>query len=200
MNTPVPAPDAQPSTQPAMVKVWDVLVRLLHWSLVSAVLLAWVTSEADQPLAQQVHEWAGLTALAVIALRMVWGVIGSRHARFVQFVRNPRTTLHYAQQMLSLREPRHIGHNPLGAWMIVALLTVGMLAAGSGWLSITDRFWGEEWLAELHEFLANLLLSLAAIHVCGVLFASLRHRENLPRAMLSGRKRPPAAGDVDNVD
>ncbi len=181
----------------ATIKVWDLLVRLLHWTLVVGVLIAWATSETDQPIAQRWHEWAGFTVLGVIALRLFWGLVGSRHARFGQFVRGPGQTLRYARQTLHSSEPRHLGHNPLGAWMIVALLSVGFLAAGSGWLSITDRYWGEAWLAESHEFLANLLLSLAAIHVGGVLFASLRHRENLIRAMFSGRKRPPELDDID---
>ena len=180
-----------------MIKVWDLLVRVLHWILVGGVLIAWITSESAEPMAQRWHEWAGFMVLGAIALRLFWGLVGSRHARFGQFVRGPGPTLGYARQTLHLSEPRHLGHNPLGAWMIVVLLSVGLLAAGSGWLSITDRFWGEEWLAEWHERLADLLLGLAAIHVGGVLFASLRHRENLIGAMFSGRKRPPGLHDID---
>ena len=194
MNAPANPPPGTPS---GTITVWDRWVRLLHWILAVGVLAAWATSESADPTAQQWHEWAGFAVLGAIGLRLGWGWVGSRYARFAQFVRGPAQTLHYARQMLHLSEPRHLGHNPLGASMIVALLCVGALAAGSGWLSITDRYWGEEWLAESHAFLANLLLSLAAIHVGGVLFASLRHRENLVRAMFNGRKRPPGLGDID---
>ncbi|TMH74230.1 MAG: cytochrome B, partial [Betaproteobacteria bacterium] len=89
-----------------------------------------------------------------------------------------------------------LGHNPLGAWMIVALLAMIALVAGTGWLSTTDRFWGVEWLQETHHLLADALLVLATLHVAGVAYTSLRHRENLVRAMITGRKPPPRAGDV----
>jgi cytochrome b len=128
---------------------------------------------------------------------VLWGFVGPRHARFVGFVRAPRPTLLHAVQVLRGVAPRHVGHNPLGAWMIVALLVAVSLAAGSGWLYVTDRFWGVEWVEAMHETLADLLLLLAVLHVAGVLFESLRQRENLVAAMLHGRKRAPAPGDID---
>ena len=91
--------------------------------------------------------------------------------------------------MLARREPRYLGHNPLGGWMIVALLLMVGLVGASGWLYTTDRFWGVAWVEELHEQLSNLLLILVALHVAGVLYASYRHRENLIAAMIHGRKR-----------
>jgi cytochrome b len=173
--------------------VWDRLVRVLHWSLALSVLLAWLSSEGWA----QWHEWVGYVSLACIALRVAWGFCGPRHARFVDFVHSPATTLGYARQVAEGREPRYVGHNPLGGWMILALLLVAMLTGLSGWLYTTDAFWGVEWVEEVHEALAEALLVLIAVHVAGVLFSSRRHRENLAAAMLHGRKRPAASGDID---
>lgn len=167
------------------VKVWDALVRIGHWSLVLSVVLAWLTRHGWG----RWHEWIGYASLAVVAVRIAWGWTGSRHARFEEFVRSPSVTLQYARQMLSSREPRYLGHNPLGAWMILALLLNVTLVGVSGWLYTTDRFWGVEWVETLHSTLANLLLILAAVHVLGALYASFRHRENLVAAMMHGRKR-----------
>jgi cytochrome b len=180
----------------AGVRVWDPLVRVLHWTLVASILAAWITGEIEKEAAQRFHEWAGYAALAIVALRLPWGLFGTRYARFPQFLRGPRATLAYAGQVAAGREPRHLGHNPLGGWMVVTLLAAVAAAGLSGWLMTTDRFWGVEWVEEVHEALANTLFALAGLHVAGVVFTSLRHRENLVRAMLTGRKRPPQPGDV----
>lgn len=171
------------------MKVWDRFVRSAHWCLVASIAAAWLTSKA-------LHEWLGYAALGIVALRIVWGGIGSHYARFRQFVLGPAATLAYARALAARSEPRHLGHNPLGGWMIVALISVVALTGASGWLSITDRYWGVEWVQDTHEFLANALAGLIALHIGGVVYASLRHRENLPLAMVSGRKSPPRPGDV----
>ena len=174
------------------VKVWDPLVRTGHWALVASIAAAWFTREGWGP----VHEWTGYAALALVALRVIWGWTGPRHARFSQFVHGPAQTLGYALRMLQRSEPRHIGHNPLGAWMILALLLVAAAAGLSGWLYTTDRYWGDERVEDLHEALAVTLLVLGAVHVAGVIAASARHRENLVGAMIHGRKRAPSGDDV----
>jgi cytochrome b len=176
----------------ARPKVWDPLVRVFHWSLVLSVLAAWLTRHGGGAW----HEWLGYAALALIALRLVWGFTGSRYARFTQFMRSPANTLDYARRVLSGKEQRHLGHNPLGAWMIVALLLSIAVAGITGWLYTTDRFWGVEWMEDLHEAFAIAVLALAAVHVAGVVFSSWRHRENLVAAMLHGRKRAPGPEDV----
>ena len=178
------------------MKVWDRFVRIAHWSLAGCVLAAWITAESKLKSAEALHEWLGYAALAVIALRFGWGWIGPRYARFLQFVAGPARTLAYAKAVLRGNEPRYLGHNPLGGWMIVALLASAALAALSGWLSVTDRFWGVEWVQETHEVLGNAVIALAALHVAGVVYTSWRQRENLAAAMLSGVKRPPEPGDV----
>ncbi|HKZ72690.1 MAG TPA: cytochrome b/b6 domain-containing protein [Steroidobacteraceae bacterium] len=171
----------------ADVKVWDPVVRTTHWLLVFGVVSAWLTRHA----AGSWHEWLGYGALAVIAIRFVWGLRGPPHARFAQFIRSPTETLRYARQVLAGHEPRYLGHNPLGGWMIVALLLDVALVGASGWLYTTDAFWGVEWVERVHSLLADSLLVLAALHVSGVVFSSWRHRENLLIAMLHGRKRAP---------
>jgi cytochrome b len=175
------------------VRVWDPVVRVLHWSLAASIAAAWLTRHGGG----QWHERIGYATLAIVALRVLWGWVGPRYARFGQFVRPPRATWRYGLAMLAHREPRHVGHNPLGGWMIVALLLTAALAAGTGWLYTTDEFWGIAWVEQLHEALAIFILVLAALHVLGVIAASIRHKENLAGAMVHGRKRAPAQGDVE---
>ena len=180
-----------PPAAPA-VKVWDRPVRVLHWTLVVSIALGWLTTfwwfGAHQPV--------GWIALAAVALRLVWGFAGSQHARFAQFVRAPRATFAYLHQMQRGDEPRHLGHNPLGAWMTVALLWCVIALCVTGWLYTTDALWGDATVEMLHRGFAWGLLGLIALHVGGVIFTSLRQRENLVRAMLNGEKRGPRDDDV----
>ena len=169
------------------IPVWDRFVRVAHWLLALSILFAWLTREGWG----RWHEWIGYVSLAVVAARIAWGMWGPGNARFAAFVRRPAITWRYAREVLRAREPRHIGHNPLGAWMIVALLVTVILVGATGWLYTTDRFWGVAWVERLHSILADALLVLVGLHVAGVLFASLRHRENLVWSMFSGRKRAP---------
>ncbi len=166
------------------VKVWDALVRIAHWSLVASVIAAWLTRHTDSPW----HVWLGYATLVIISLLLVWGFVGSSHARFSDFVRGPTATLNYTKAVIAHREPRHLGHNPLGAWMIVALIATVTLLGLTGWLGTTDAYWGIAWVAEAHEALSDALLALIALHVAGVVFSSLRHRENLVKAMITGQK------------
>ncbi len=190
---PTPAPTGTPKTT---LKVWDGLVRLLHWLLVLSVTLAWISTLHWGIL--KAHEPAGYVAFAVVVTRLLWGFIGSRHARFAQFVRSPQTVHGYALKLKSGTEPRYIGHNPLGGWMVMLLLAaVGALGI-TGWLYTTDYFWGSTWLDRLHGALAWALLALIAGHLGGVLITSCRHGENLVKAMVSGRKPAAAPGDIDD--
>lgn len=168
-----------------MIRVWDLPVRVLHWSLVLSVAAAWLTRHSPG----RWHEWLGYAALAIVAIRLAWGFIGSTHARFAAFIRPAAVTFAYAREVLAGREARFIGHNPLGGWMIVALLSLVALVGLSGWLYTTDRYWGVDWVEELHEALSNILFLFVALHLVGVVYTSVRHRENLPAAMLHGRKR-----------
>ena len=169
-----------------MVPVWDLAVRVLHWSLVLSVAAAWLTRHSPG----RWHEWLGYGTLAIVATRVVWGFVGFHHARFANFVRPASVTFAYARDVCGGREARFIGHNPLGGWMVVALLTMVVLVGFTGWLYTTDRFWGIAWVEELHETLSDVLFAFVALHILGVLFTSRKHRENLVAAMLHGRKRP----------
>lgn len=173
------------SAPPATVKVWDPFVRLFHWALVALFAAAFLTGDETEWL----HVRIGYAIGALVALRLVWGVIGPRHARFASFVRGPRAVLAYLRDVALLRAPRHLGHNPAGAAMIVALLVLLSATGLTGYLMTTDAFWGSKALEEVHEAFANLTVAAIALHVLGVLVASFEHRENLIKAMFTGRKR-----------
>lgn len=201
----------------ALVRVWDPLVRVFHWGLVAAFALAWITGDE----AQDLHNWAGYAAAALIAVRIVWGFVGSPYARFSQFVRGPGVVGAYLGDVLRRREARYIGHNPAGAVMILLILVTMSGTAFTGWLMVDPArqamlpamptmiapayadddegrasLGGDEALEEVHETLANLMLLLVALHLAGVIFGSFRHRENLVRAMVTGDKHAPEPGDI----
>lgn len=185
-----PRPDARPRTDAA--RVWDPFVRLFHWSLAASFAAAWLSADAAEAL----HMWAGYAAVGLIATRVVWGIVGTRHARFADFVHHPRTVLAYLRDILRSTEARHIGHNPAGGAMVIALMAgVGALGL-TGWMMYTDTWYGDDRLAELHGLIANGVLLLVLLHLAGVALASVRHRENLVRAMVTGTKRPPGRGDI----
>jgi cytochrome b len=175
----------------ATVKVWDPLVRLFHWSLATSFVVAWISADEWDNL----HIWAGYAAAALLAFRVVWGLVGPRYARFTQFVRGPAAVAAYLRDLLTGREARYLGHNPAGGAMIVALILGLAGLCLTGWMYTLDAFWGADWVEETHEILANLLLVLVGLHIAGVILASLKHHENLARAMVTGRKRTPASGD-----
>ncbi|MCS6947057.1 MAG: cytochrome b/b6 domain-containing protein, partial [Steroidobacteraceae bacterium] len=150
------------------------------------ILAAWLTREGRRVL----HEYIGYGVLVLLAVRIVWGFVGTPHARFADFVRSPHETLRYARQLLRGSAPRYVGHNPLGGWMMLALLALTLAIGATGWLYTTDRYWGVEWVERLHATLTDILLACVLLHVLGALVMSYRHRENLIAAMFHGRKRP----------
>lgn len=176
----------------ATTRVWDIFVRVFHWSLAISFVVAWLSGDDWKAL----HLWAGYAVAALIAMRLVWGVIGPPQARFSRFVRSPLVVAGYLKELAAGREARHLGHNPAGGAMIVALLATLAGLCLSGWLMTTDAFWGSEAMEAIHETLANVALLLVGLHVAGVLWASFRHRENLVSAMVTGRKRAVERGDV----
>jgi cytochrome b len=187
----LPTPSNAPSLA-ATRTVWSASVRLLHWTLASAMIMCFVTHEN----VGTVHEWAGYVALAAASLRVVLGLAASGYWRFSQFVRGAGATLAYAQSVWQHKERRYLGHNPLGGWMVLLMLADAIGAGLTGWLSTTDRFWGVAWMADLHGVLGEALPPLLLLHVAGAIFTSWRHRENLVAAMLHGRKRAAGPDDV----
>ena len=194
------------------IPVWDPLVRMFHWTLVISFCAAYLSEgelfEALQDRLsgewlQFVHVWAGYLIAGLLLWRVVWGFVGPRHARFSDFVRGPRESFGYLKDALTLRAARYLGHNPAGGAMIVALLlslaativtglalygadkAMGPLAA----LLVESSDATIDAIKEAHEAATNCTLLLVAGHLLGVVWESLLHRENLVRAMISGRKR-----------
>jgi cytochrome b len=182
----------QPRRPGGVARVWDPFVRLFHWALALSFLVAFLTRHSSE----DVHHWAGYAAGALVALRILWGVVGTSYARFSQFVRRPATVLAYLADMATGREARYLGHNPAGGAMVVALMGAMLAAAITGWMMTTDQFFGVDWVEHLHDLIGNGLLVLVLLHLAGVLLASLRHRENLVRSMLTGLKRAPDSDDI----
>ncbi len=177
--------DSETAAASPRVRVWDPLVRTFHWTLAAAFAIAFIVEDELLGL----HIWAGYLALTLIAIRLVWGVIGTRHARFTDFVRGPRQVMAYLKDALAFRAPRYLGHNPAGGAMVIALL-LSVAATGLTGMALNDaQALGGEEFEEIHEFFAYLSLGLIVAHVAGVLFSSLAHRENLIGAMITGDKR-----------
>jgi len=166
------------------ILVWDFPTRAFHWLLALSFAGAFLTAESERY--RDVHVTLGYTMLGLVAFRLVWGLIGTRYARFWSFAFGPRSVLTYLKSLLT-RSPQHyVGHNPAGSWAIYALLTLIVLAGASGWATYEDL--GGHWMEEVHEAFSNLLLAVVALHIAGVAVSSLVHGENLVRAMVTGYK------------
>lgn len=168
-----------------MVSVWDSFIRIFHWSLVTLFIVAFATGDEIEWL----HNWVGYAIAALLALRVVWGFVGTRYARFSDFIKGPRAVAIFLKQSVRLEAPRHLGHNPAGGWMILALMAVLTGLVTTGIMMTTDAFWASKTVEDVHEVLANAAIVLIALHVLGVILASYEHGENLVSAMFSGRKR-----------
>jgi len=167
------------------ILVWDLPVRIFHWSLALSFATAYLTSESERW--QLIHITSGYVLAALIVFRLLWGFVGSRYARFSEFVRGPAAIKDYLLGLLRLRPPHYTGHNPAGALAVLALLALGLLTAASGWATFNEL--GGKLLEELHEGAANIMLALVGLHIAAVLLTSLLHRENLIAAMVTGFKR-----------
>jgi cytochrome b len=173
------------ASRPAEVKVWDPLLRIFHWSLVIAFVAAWATGDE----VRRVHLIAGYGVIGLLVVRIAWGFVGTKHARFANFVRGPGAIAGYLRDTAQLRSTRYLGHNPAGGGMIVALLIMLSIIAATGFMLTTHAFWGVAWVQEAHETAVSLTLGLVALHILGVIVASFVHGDNLIRAMFTGRKR-----------
>jgi cytochrome b len=184
------------SSAPPQIYVWDSFVRVFHWSLVASFAIAYLT-EGDM---LSVHVWAGYTIGILIVARILWGFVGTAHARFKDFIYDPASTFRYVRDLLLSRGNRYLGHSPGGGYMVVALLVfvaatvvTGLIVyggdQGAGPLAgVVSKETGEA-LEDAHELIANITLALIVIHILAVVLASFAHHENLVRAMITGYKR-----------
>ncbi|WP_250655887.1 cytochrome b/b6 domain-containing protein [Alkalimarinus coralli] len=188
-----------PDLSPNEVSVWDPLVRIFHWVLVGAFFIAYMTEEDFLTI----HSWAGYTVLGLLIFRIIWGVIGTKHARFKDFIFSPQQIIQFIKDTVFLRARRYLGHNPAGGAMVILLISSLLITTFSGlilfgveegqgplasWLSGSSHFVSDIF-EELHEFFANFTLFLVFVHVAGVVVESLIHSENLVASMLNGKKR-----------
>ncbi len=195
-------------------KVWDIFVRIFHWSLVTAIVVQLITAEA----ATGVHVNVGYFIITLLFARIIWGLVGSRHARFTDFMYSPQKIMAYLKNLISGSPKHYIGHNPAGGAMVIALLLCLLLTTTAGLKTLGAEGKGplaqlpqslvlkayadggqekadhavakkeEHFWKEIHEFLAGILIFLVALHICGVIVSSWRHRENLILAMITGKK------------
>ena len=188
-------------------RVWDLPTRIFHWSLAASFSIAFLTSDSEK--LRDIHVIAGYSLAGLIAFRLLWGFVGGKHSRFADFLPTRQKLIDYFKSLL-IGKPRHyVGHNPAGGAMIVLLLLslvlttlTGLGAYGAegygplaGWAAGLVGL-GREAMEEVHEFAANFTLFLILVHIAGVLFGSLLHRENLVRAMITGRK-PAKEGEAN---
>lgn len=184
MNTPS-------ASRAERILVWDAPVRVFHWLLVACFAGAWLTAESERW--RLVHVTLGYTVGGLVAFRLVWGLVGTRYARFTDFVRGPAAVSGYLRSLLGSGPRHYVGHNPAGAVAIVLLLALAALTVAAGWAADTGA--AGHWVEDLHEGLASTMLGVALVHVAAVIAGSALHRENLVLAMLTGRKRgEPRAG------
>lgn len=169
----------------ATVRVWDPVVRIFHWGVVAACALNLFILEEGKMW----HRYVGYAVVGLLAVRIVWGLVGSPYARFSDFVPTPGRLRSYVRDLAAGRNRRQLGHNPLAAVMMVVLMLLLGLTAGTGFMTTLDAFWGVKWVKELHEVFANSILWLAAIHALAAIVESWQHRENLIWSMVTGRKR-----------
>ncbi len=185
-------------THSSQIKVWDPLVRFFHWSLVSAFVIAYITEDDFLTI----HSWAGYLILALLGIRFVWGFVGTRYARFADFIYSPANIMQFLKDTLGFKAKRYLGHNPAGGAMVILLMisllmttTTGVLLLGAEehagpvafLFAQAGGFW-EDALEEVHEFFANFTLLLVFVHIAGVLVESFIHKENLVSAMITGFK------------
>lgn len=184
--SPVDPPVADPAAPAELsrVLVWDAPVRVFHWLMVLSFAGAYLTAESERW--RMVHVTLGYTMAGLVAFRLLWGIVGTRHARFASFVRGPRAVVGYLRGLLRGKAETSAGHNPLGALAIVALLGMTAVVTAAGWATYNEV--GGDWIEELHEGAANVMLAIVGVHAAGVFLSSWLHRDNLVGAMVTGRK------------
>jgi cytochrome b len=177
------------------ILVWDIPTRIFHWLLAASFAGAFLTAESERY--RDVHVALGYLLLALIGFRVVWGLVGTRYARFRSFAFGPSKVLSYLRSLLRGSPQHYVGHNPAGSWVIYGLLLLGVLSGVTGYVTYNEL--GGEAFEELHEAFASAMLALVTLHVGGVIVSSLLHRENLVGSMLSGYKSGEALQGIRNA-
>lgn len=167
------------------VKVWDILVRVTHWTVAAGIIANLFFTEDGGEL----HEYVGYTVLGLVVVRLLWGLVGTRYARFSSFFPTPlRIKRHVSELNMRRVDKRHLGHNPLGALMMLSLWAVIIGLGLSGYLMETELLGNVDLLEEVHELLANSFYLLVPLHVIAVIVMSYWQRQNLIKAMITGNK------------
>jgi cytochrome b len=175
-------------------RIWDLPTRTFHWGLAISFIVAYLTREDDH--LAMVHIASGFTALGLVLFRILWGFFGSTHARFRSFIRGPKAIFAYFKSLFTKTPLHYDGHNPAGGLAILGLLGLGLVATLSGWMEYED--FELPFLEEIHEWSGELWLVMVLIHLLAVVSSSLRHRENLILAMITGQKKGATAPSVQN--
>lgn len=176
------------------ILVWDFPTRTFHWLLALSFVGAFVTGDSERY--RDIHLLLGYILLGLIGFRLIWGIAGTRYARFNSFWFTPSAVVNYVRSMFRGNPQHYVGHNPAGSVAIFLLLGLGLLCGLSG-LAIYNEI-GGEWLEELHELSANAMLAVVLAHIAGVFVSSFLHRENLARAMITGTKPGEAAEGIQH--
>lgn len=182
--TTAPSSESIPVATKTRILVWDAPVRLSHWLMAGCFIGAYLSSSQED--LRPLHITLGYTLTALVAFRVFWGIIGTRHALFKNFVRRPHVMMRYLRSLLAGKPEEYAGHNPVGALGILALLGMALVVAALGWTA--NQQGASVWLQEAHEFAANVMLAVVIVHVIGVLAESRLRHENLIGAMFTGRK------------
>ena len=169
---------------PGGAKTWDVVVRLLHWTLAALVTIDLVRDDGDY-----VHRMVGYAAVAVVLARLGWAAVSRSQASLASLRPSVAQSLAYLRLLRRGAPPRSIGHNPLGLWMVWLLWILVLLLGLTGWMSRLDAFWGDDRLHGCHAVLADLLLGAVILHLAGVAAMSWLWKENLPASMVRGTRR-----------
>lgn len=173
------------SNQKQSVLVWDFPVRVFHWLLVISFAGAWITSEGEAW--QMIHYAFGYSACMLVLFRIIWGLVGTKYARFTQFIKGPAATIHHLKSLFATNSHSELGHNPAGALAMVSLMILILLIGLSGYLNVKELF--GNLAGELHESLASIAMAVVVIHIAAAIFMSFFQKENLVRSMITGEKQ-----------
>ncbi len=171
------------------ILVWDPLLRVFHWSLVLTFVIAFITAEDMEKL----HIKVGYIVLGLVCFRLMWGFVGSHYARFSQFVKSPEKVISYLKDVYAKREKRYLGHNPAGGAMIIVMILGLFIISLTGWMITAN---GAHWVEEAHEVSTFIFVIAITVHVLGVIIESIKHKENLTKAMINGYKKSPSKEDI----